>query len=123
MIQAPEVVRATGKHATHLDALVVGFVGVREVIDGVVEVLLVCAGLFGDPLLDVADLWVLGEGVGLCEERHGGSRMVLGCSTVVLGDAVEDVLCTRVEARFMRGVKESGVMVAALTEDDRGRAP
>ena len=85
----------------HLDAAVVGLVRLVEIAEGVVEVLLVCAGLFGDPLLDLADLWVLGEGVGLCEERHGESRMVLGTSTVVLGDAVEDVLCTRVEGRFI----------------------
>ena len=92
-----------GSAKTYLDALAVSLVGMGEVVYGVIVILLVGASFFGDAFLDLADLWVLGEGVGLCEERHGGSRMVLGSSTiyVVLGDAVEDVLCTRVEARFI----------------------
>ena len=72
-----------GGRRAHLDALGVGLVGFGEVVDGVVEVLLVGAGLFGDALLDGADVWVVGEGVGLgSKERHRGRRQA-GVGTAV----------------------------------------
>ena len=57
----------------HLDAAVVGLVRLVEIAEGVVEVLLVLVGLFGDAFLDLADLGVLRVIVGLSEERHGES--------------------------------------------------
>lgn len=50
--------------------------GAGEVLDGVIQVLLVLAGLLCDHLLDLADLWVFGERVGLSEERHDGGEWV-----------------------------------------------
>ena len=60
----------------HLDAAAVSLVRLVEIAEGVVEVLLVMVGLFGDAFLDLADLGVLRVIVGLSEERHGGWLIV-----------------------------------------------
>ena len=60
--------------AAYLDALRVGLVSLGEVGDGVVEVLLVAVGLFGDSLLELADFWVVRGGVRLCSSKKRHDR-------------------------------------------------
>lgn len=55
----------------------------REVGYGMIEILLVSVGLFGDAFLDLADLWDLGGCFRLFEEWHscgcvGGERVDVG---------------------------------------------
>lgn len=91
--------------------------GAGEVLDGVIQVLLVIAGLLCDHLLDLADLWVFGERVGLSEERHDGGGWVerLGWLDVD-GDGGGD---GRVPACFIGQCEGSSVIGRSHSCDDR----
>ena len=90
--------RAGRGRSAHPDALGVGLVGAGEVGDRVIEVLLVRAGLFGDPLLDIAHFGVGGEVVRLAKQRHGvvlrsrRERSSSSANVVGLARIVEDFI-------------------------------